>query len=269
MAKMECPNCAQLTPVIPPDYRCKFCKYPLNKEQENKVNINIGEDSGSQDVDPDKTIHEELLDDGGINIDLSGMDQQSAEPLVQAVQESTPPHIEAEPDNDSNDGDGTLIKSTPSIQNDQRSKDGEIVAGWLIVHTEEKDPVYYNLYVGENFFGTEAEGYKVDIPIHGDRYVSRSHANIQVSKDFTHRFHYELLDDGSRRPQGPSLNGTYVNGNSDRLPQDSKVFLQDGDTIQVGETKLVFKTTMESHDVEEAATSVLNTDYTATVILSK
>ncbi|MCB0644916.1 MAG: FHA domain-containing protein, partial [Phaeodactylibacter sp.] len=148
-------------------------------------------------------------------------------------------------------------------------KSGQIVAGWLIVHTEDKEPVSYDLFFGDNFFGTEAEGYKVDIPIEGDKYVSRSHANIRISKDFLHRFHYELLDDGSRRPQGPSLNGTYVNGNQDRLPQDARVFLQDGDTIQVGETKLVFKSTMEAHSVEEAATSVLNTDYTATVILSK
>ena len=137
------------------------------------------------------------------------------------------------------------------------------------MHTEGKEPISYDLYLGDNFFGTASEGYSVDIPIQDDKYVSRSHANIRVTKDFFNRFQYELYDDGSRRPQGPSLNGTYVNGNKDRLPKDAVVFLVDGDTIQIGETKLVFKPINSANNVEEAATSVINTDYTATVILPR
>ena len=158
------------------------------------------------------------------------------------------------------------VKPSPPSPNRSHS---DTITGWLIVHTENKEPISYNLYLGDNFFGTPADGYQVDIPIDSDRYVSRCHANLKVSKDFLNRFHYELIDDGSRRPKGPSTNGTYINGNSSRLPKDHRVFLKDGDTIQIGETKLVFKTTDKSKDVIDAATNVINSDYTGTVIISK
>lgn len=153
------------------------------------------------------------------------------------------------------------------VTNYNPEKQGQQVVGWLILHTEERDPVFYDLFLGDNFFGAEAHGYEVDIPIQGDKYISRSHAHIQIRQDLLQRLHFELLDDGTGRPQGPSTNGTYVNGQKSRIPADSQVFLQDGDTIQVGQTKLVFMSKRVVENVTEAASAVLQTDYTETVHL--
>jgi hypothetical protein len=157
-----------------------------------------------------------------------------------------------------------LAKETPVPAKPEKS-----VAGWLVVHTENKEPLTYDLVLGDNFFGTEADGYLVEIPIKDDKYVSRSHANIKISQDLLQRFHFELWDNGARRPQGPSTNGTYINGNSSRLGVNEVIFLMDGDTIQVGETKLVFKSILKVGDEKEATKVVQEMDYTATVILPK
>ena len=262
---MNCPNCDKITPIRPPYYRCIFCNYPLNKKK-NEISLNIKGDNielPEEDLDIKTIVDSPSFGNdsgGGININLGDdfphVEEEKVNDNLKEEPEKKPPE------------DATKIIGQLSDNDSIRRKD-EIVAGWLIVHTEEKEPTSYELYLGDNFFGTEAEGYSVEIPIKDDKYVSRSHANIKVSKDFLHRFRYELFDNGTRRPQGPSTNGTYINGNEERLPKDGLVFLQDGDTIQVGETKLVFKTVNDVNDVEEAATSVINTDYTATVILPK
>lgn len=244
MAKIDCPNCKKLVPVRPPSYRCTECDYPLNKKIVQEASINI--EVGPALVDDSKYDWEETQ----LSLENNEFAQQEAIPIAPAPTPVEPTYIKLQ-DN-----------PNPDRKND-------LVAGWLIVHTEHKPPVSYELYVGDNFFGTPADGYLVDIPIEGDRYVSRCHANLRVSKDFLHRFHYELFDNGSRRPQGPSTNGTYINGNSQRLSADTVVFLMDGDTLQIGETKLVFKNVQEVATVEEAATEVLQTDFTKTVILSK
>lgn len=160
-------------------------------------------------------------------------------------------------------------KPVQKIELEAPKRSTEDLAGWLVVHDENKEESTFDLYVGDNYFGNEGEGYEVDILIPNDVFVSRSHANIQISKDFLNRFQAQLLDDGSRRPQGPSLNGTFVNGNEERLPKETHIFLRDGDTIQVGETKLVFKSIEKFHTVQEAAVEVRASDYTATIALNK
>ena len=243
MARITCPSCENIVPVRPPFYRCTVCDYPLNKNaaDQNDVNINIdneGSNSAGSQQDPGETQ---------LPFEVQAEWQQK-----RGSSYSNPPPVQIE------------VKNNPNPD-----RKNTLVAGWLIVHTENKQPVSYELYHGDNFFGTPSDGYLVDIPIEEDRYVSRCHANIQISKDFLHRFHYVLLDNGSRRPQGPSTNGTFVNGNPNRLPSNSLVHLRDGDTVQIGETKLVFKNVQEVSDVDEAATQVLSSDFTKTVILSK
>lgn len=239
MSKVKCVNCTKLTKVNLPNYRCEYCNYPLSKEPETTL------------TNEDLSDNQYVPNDSEKVIPLNLNSQKTI--ISNASDKRTPSNSSPK-----------IIKK---ILNKNPNKTGKVVAGWLIIHTENIEPLSYDLFVGENFFGTEAEGYKVDIPIKNDIYVSRSHANIQITKDFLHRFHYELIDDGTGRKQGPSLNGTYINGNQKRIQKETKVFLKDGDTIQVGETKLVFKTVSQSISMKEAAQKVLVSDYTKTIIL--
>lgn len=271
MPKVECPNCHESVPVIPPKYLCNKCQYPLNPAEqinvsqgalidppaENKTDETIVEVHQTPSKETVISRHHHLAMETPIpvNFDPPVVTPPSPKP--------TPPKQEQVQDSG---GSYTMIlsKEPPPV-----NQPGEAVAGWLVVHTENKEPITYDLVLGDNFFGTEADGYLVEIPIKADKYVSRSHANIKVAKDMLKRFHYELWDDGARRPQGPSTNGTYINGHNARLGMDEVVFLVDGDTIQVGETKLVFKSIQEVSNEIEATKVVQEMDYTATVILPK
>lgn len=164
--------------------------------------------------------------------------------------------------------DSGFIAEVTKVENQLLDKVGKAALGWLILHTEERKPVYYEIFEGNNVFGRMGDGYDVDIEIASDTYVSRSHGHIQVEIDLLNRARFTLLDDGSHRIGGRrSTNGTYVNGRTTRLPEDQQIFLEDGDTIQVGETKLVFKLmTEEAENVQVVATQVISSDYTATVV---
>lgn len=151
-------------------------------------------------------------------------------------------------------------------KNSNPEKSGKIVAGWLVVHTENRLPVTYELFEGHNIIGRPDGPHHVDIKIEDDKYVSRTHCTIEIKKDFIHRFIYILRDGTSKQKR--STNGTYINGLDDKLLTNSVVYLKDEDTVQVGETKLAFKDINSVINQEEAASSVINTDYTKTVVLN-
>lgn len=258
-----------MTPVTPPRYRCRYCQFSLKpkpserptgpsspppvsapkpeSEPELPPILDLGMGSGSADnsgfnpppaPEEDKSGFADMADDL-----LSGFE----DPGVPSTQMQTP--------------------AIRKIVNKVHDKQGKKGIAWLLLHTEGKEPVYYELFEGDNIFGRVDEDHRVDIEIKEDRYVSRSHALIRIHKDHLHRYHFVLRDDGFARSGRPSTNGTFINGLDTRLPSDSHVFLIDGDTIQVGETKLVFKDRAESFDIKEAATSVLGTAYTKTVVV--
>lgn len=141
--------------------------------------------------------------------------------------------------------------------------------GWLIVHTENQPTITYSISEGDNFFGRAEEGYLVDIPIKGDFYVSRCHANLKVTKKIDKNYELVLFDNGERRDNSPSTNGTYLNGERKRLDKKSFSKIVHDDTIQVGQTKLVFKSKFHSpnYNFEEARKEVKESNYTATIII--
>ena len=247
MAKVKCYNCKKTTPVVAPQYRCKFCNYPLNKylQQEEEPDQLIIDKPALQDEEPKKdlTIH-----------DIYRQDLPKVE-VKQPKPKPAPPKVEKK-------------KSEPVLVKNPE-KDGKVVAGWLIIHTEEREPITYELFEGDNIIGRPDGPHQVDIRVKDDEYVSRVHAMVRVTKDFLHRFHYQLLDNGKLRGGHPSTNGTYINGLQERLQKHQAVFLRDGDTVQVGTTKMVFKNTDESNDHSSAAYSVLETDFTHTVAIRR
>lgn len=151
------------------------------------------------------------------------------------------------------------IKEEEEADNDNNNS----VLGWLIVHTKGKDPKTFDLKLGKNTIGDE-RGTSIgnlDITVGGDRYVSRFHALINVVKK-DNNFYFFIEE------QKPSTNGTYINGDSNRIIAKKKIRLNDGDAIQVGETTLRLKTKQYSKDIEDAKTQVLNLDYEKTIIIN-
>ncbi|MBU0765155.1 MAG: FHA domain-containing protein [Bacteroidetes bacterium] len=144
------------------------------------------------------------------------------------------------------------------------------VAGWLIVHTEGKQMATHPLKAGKNYIGRTTAGYKPDIPVEQDKYVSRHHALLNVRLE-NNQYRYILTDNASNAPEGgkKSTNGTFVNGNPERLPEDRPVILKDKDTVQIGETKLVLKTAEYVVNLDDAVKQVENMDYEKSVVISE
>ena len=74
------------------------------------------------------------------------------------------------------------------------------------------------------------------LPGQDDIYVSRGHAHIIAENG-----NFFIYDNSNNQTGKASLNGTYINGNENRLNQGSQK-LNDGDNIQIGETKFILKT---------------------------
>lgn len=153
----------------------------------------------------------------------------------------------------------TQIKVEHNKKNDS-SPDG--VLAWIIVHTEQKKTESYSLYEGVNSIGrNEVTGFK-NIIITNDSYLSRYHCSIIINKS-----HWELSaaisDDGRFNNGKPSLNGTYLNAKEERI---KKAILNEGDTIQIGMTKLVFK--WNSSNIKEIENEVKDSVFMGTIVIN-
>lgn len=271
MAKIECYNCKELTNAIAPRYRCGLCNYPLykyiqlsdKKEPDEKVIDNIKEANHTFHGDNEKN-------DKNVSLLDSIRKSKISNSLLSRFRNNKS-ELEEEILDNEDLGQSPEIDENPSeaifVENQNPDKSGKIVAGWLIVHTEDKQPLTFELFEGDNIIGRPDGPHHVDILVEKDKYVSRVHCMIRIEKDYLHRFNYRLKDNGKNRQGKPSTNGTYVNGGLRRLPKNEQVYLQDGDIVQVGETKLAFKNVNSSWSFESAAESVLQTDYTKTVAI--
>ena len=134
-------------------------------------------------------------------------------------------------------------------------------AGWLIIHTEGKEKKSYPLKEGKNLIGRKTTKNTPDIAI-TDKYISRHHAAIYIKSNKKYEYEYYIADNAEALGK-PSLNGTFINGNDQRIINSME--LSDNDTIQVGETKLVLKTSVVAIDVEEAVKLVGKTGYKKTI----
>lgn len=153
------------------------------------------------------------------------------------------------------------------IPHNVAEKQGKIAVAWLIRHTENRKPVYYELFEGDNTIGRADKTTPIEVDIADDKYVSRGHAWIRAFRTFGNAYIFELRDDGAKRKDNsPSMNGTYLNASMRRIDSNVAMYLQDGDTIQVGMTKLVFKVKPQREVNQNALfTDVLKSDYTITV----
>lgn len=149
------------------------------------------------------------------------------------------------------------------IQNDALDTPLDGAMGWLVVHTENMEAKTYPLKKGTNKIGrlTSSNANLLDVRLEGDRYVSRKHCIIEVAGN-RGKIGYILYEFKEK----PSLNGTYLNDKKYRIKPTDELYLEDGETIQIGRTKLVLKTKKTVHNAADARQQVGKTAIAQTII---
>ncbi|MBL4704742.1 MAG: FHA domain-containing protein, partial [Flavobacteriales bacterium] len=243
MEQIKCINCDEIS-VISPRKRCTNCNYPLfpKEKKEPEISIDLGGSSSAKPNVPEEvnSDHTEAVNEASIVKATSGIVGYSG-----IAKSGNTGKIEASL------AAGTgFTKHVNAVANKEGVK---IKAGWLIVHTKEKATVTYDLLLGKNVVGRPTDNNDVDIPIEGDPYVSRKHMTIHVSSDSSNSLTCKLADNGFDTNPKPSTNGTFINGKADRLGSAEQYSLQNNDSVQIGETVVVFRSVYEDLNVDGAA----------------
>lgn len=134
--------------------------------------------------------------------------------------------------------------------------------GWLVVHDENTPAQTLTLAEGRNVVGRKSPDKPCSIMIDTtDRRMSRNHSVIEVTKRPDGHYQYLISDCGS-------TNGTFINANENhRLSPYDQVYLNDGDTIQLGLTKVVLKTGRTVSSPTQAHREVSKKDHLKTIVL--
>ena len=131
---------------------------------------------------------------------------------------------------------------------------------WLVSHNENQPTKAYSLLAGKNYIGRKLqEDLSPFIVLENDPYVSRVHAVLFMESKKPDEA--MVMDSAASNNGQPSKNGTYINGNTNRIAK--KELLKENDTIQIGNTKLVFK--LNTKDLKEIIAEVDKGPYVATV----
>jgi pSer/pThr/pTyr-binding forkhead associated (FHA) protein len=147
----------------------------------------------------------------------------------------------------------------PKLKPEPGKVENRSIAGWLIVHTENKKAKTFNLYEGVNYIGRKKTDPNANvIIIDDDPFVSRTHAFIKC-KESGGKLHFVLYDGDGHKP---SVNGVFLNGNDDRI--DQHYLLKENDTVQIGITKLVFKVKKEYRSIAGELEEVMRTGFIRT-----
>ena len=134
----------------------------------------------------------------------------------------------------------------------------DLVLAWLIRHTKNQSTKPFSLKEGLNYIGRNMQA-GPSIVIDNDPYVSRAHAIVEVERANPVRVSvYDTALVGK-----PSKNGVYVNARPDRITQ--RIYLNDGDTIQVGTTKMILK--VGDSNINNIVKQVDESEYMKTVVI--
>lgn len=134
--------------------------------------------------------------------------------------------------------------------------------GWLVVHDENTEAQTHPLKLGKNVVGRLSESKPCDVMIDTeDLRMSRNHSIVEVAIKPNGQYEYLIYDCGS-------TNGTYINGDTaKKLTEYDLLYLRDGDTIQMGRTKMVLKTQKVVPNAAQAAQVVGKQGFNKTVII--
>ncbi|MCE7059231.1 FHA domain-containing protein [Dyadobacter sp. CY343] len=142
--------------------------------------------------------------------------------------------------------------------------------GWLVVHDENAPLQTYPLKIGRQIIGRHNNASPCDIMIiTQDVFMSRNHCILEVKPVRSGGYDYLVSDRkmSSGVPENMSTNGTYVNAFQKGLLPNDVVYLNDGDTIQLGQTKMVVKTIRTVASADDATRLVKDSEYSPTVII--
>lgn len=161
-----------------------------------------------------------------------------------------------------------------TIYNGQRRVESLVspaTIGWLVVNDELTETQTFTLQMGANTVGrVSAKFPAVHMVETRDEFMSRPHCTIDIRVGRLGTLEYILRDGGLRNGVWQnSTNGTYLNGKEPKLSQYDQIYLEDGDTIQIGETKLVLKTAASVKSEKQAEKAVDAMDYERTVVSFK
>jgi FHA domain len=137
------------------------------------------------------------------------------------------------------------------------------VPGWLFVHDENTISQSFNLKQGRNMIGRKS-AFPADIAIETkDEHMSRRHCVIEVTENANRGFAFKLSDYNA-------LNGTFINGRiQKKLEAEDIILLNDGDTLQLGLTKIVFRINTNMFSKEKIMTQLNETAYSPTVYIKR
>ena len=140
--------------------------------------------------------------------------------------------------------------------------------GWLVIHDEFTESRTFALRKGLNRIGRASDTTPKDVNIGietQDRYMSRHHCDIEVRQKISVGGYEYILSDRDYGGKRAAANGTFLNARKRLTPMD-ELSLQDGDTIQVGRTKLVLKMPSVAQNAQDAEQRVRQTDFFQTII---
>ena len=140
------------------------------------------------------------------------------------------------------------------------------VVGWLVKHNEDEENITFELKEGKNIIGRPTKFFSPDVLLN-DEYVSRRHAVITAKLNQFNVYEYYIADNPEVNDGKESKNGTYLNGNKERITYPVRII--DGDTIQVGRTKLVLKTADITVDIKDAIRLVKRQEYITSIDIDK
>ena len=134
--------------------------------------------------------------------------------------------------------------------------------GWLITHNEKQPSTAYPLEEGKNYIGRKSQpGLAPFIVLDNDPYISRVHAVILV--DPNKPGECVVMDSPGSNNGQSSKNGTYINGKPSRVILN--VAIKENETIQIGVTKLVFKS--NTRELRHILAEVESTPFVPTVAI--
>jgi pSer/pThr/pTyr-binding forkhead associated (FHA) protein/ribosomal protein L37E len=157
-----------------------------------------------------------------------------------------------------------------SFQAIETPLEDKVEVGWLVVHDENAAQQTHPLSIGRQVIGRKSLGAICDIMLNtSDPFMSRNHCMIEVKPSRGGGYDYLLSDCKMTNgiPEQMSVNGTFVNAYPMPLKSKDMVYLNDGDTIQMGQTKAVIKTIISASNAKDAARIVQDTDYTPTILI--
>lgn len=148
------------------------------------------------------------------------------------------------------------------------TNNGKVALGWLVVHDEKTHSQTYDLYEGMQLIGRKSESRPCDVMIEtNDRCMSRNHFTIEVTTKYGEN-QYVLKN-------AKSTNGTFVETKMLRgyvkelrpMQLGEEVYIEDGDIIQAGNTKIILKTPKTATNRESATQIVKQTEIAKTIIV--